>query len=92
MFIFLTFVDLLSCLADNRGLIEESKLSLLISNCVQIPRQLGELASFGGANIEPSVQSCLQQVCISYTLEFLRVKIFTSFGVTSNKLFLISAT
>ena len=82
MFIFLTFVDLLSCLADNRGLIEESKLSLLISNCVQIPRQLGELASFGGANIEPSVQSCLQQVCISFTLQFLRVKSLTPFSVT----------
>lgn len=63
-------VDLLSCLSDKQGLIEESKLSLLISNCVQIPRQLGELGSFGGANIEPSVQSCLEQV--QYKLIFSR--------------------
>jgi len=57
------FIDLLSCLADTKsGQINQTKLALLISICVQIPRQLGELASFGGANIDPSVQSCLEQV------------------------------
>lgn len=54
--------DLLSCLADSKtGQINESQLSLLLSNCILIPKQLGELSSFGGANIEPSVASCLEQ-------------------------------
>lgn len=27
----------------------------------QVPRQLGEVAAFGGSNIEPSVRSCFEQ-------------------------------
>lgn len=30
-----------------------------------MPRQLGEVAAFGGSNIEPSVRSCLEQAGIS---------------------------
>lgn len=29
---------------------------------LQIPRQLGEIAAFGGSNIEPSVRSCFSKV------------------------------
>ncbi|KAK5847635.1 hypothetical protein PBY51_016746 [Eleginops maclovinus] len=31
-----------------------------LHDSIQIPRQLGEVASFGGSNIEPSVRSCFQ--------------------------------
>jgi len=33
----------------------------LLHDCIQLPRQLGEVASFGGSNIEPSVRSCFQK-------------------------------
>ncbi|XP_062912108.1 utrophin-like isoform X7 [Mobula hypostoma] len=41
-------------------LCDQRSLSLLLHDAVQIPRQLGEVASFGGSNIEPSVRSCFQ--------------------------------
>ncbi|XP_030850665.1 dystrophin-like isoform X2 [Strongylocentrotus purpuratus] len=44
--------------ADKNGMIDQRGLGLLLHDCVQIPRQLGEVASFGGSNIEPSVRSC----------------------------------
>ena len=34
-------------------------LGRLLHDIMQIPKQLGEIASFGGSNIEPSVKSCL---------------------------------
>ena len=47
--------------ADNHHLYER-QLGLLLHDCIQIPRQLGEIAAFGGSNIEPSVRSCIQKV------------------------------
>ncbi|XP_026738868.1 dystrophin-like isoform X2 [Trichoplusia ni] len=44
-----------TCRADQR------KLGLLLHDCIQVPRQLGEVAAFGGSNIEPSVRSCFEQ-------------------------------
>lgn len=44
-----------SCMADQR------KLGLLLHDCIQVPRQLGEVAAFGGSNIEPSVRSCFEK-------------------------------
>lgn len=35
---------------------------------LQIPRQLGEIAAFGGSNIEPSVRSCFSKVGYLRTL------------------------
>lgn len=40
---------------------DQRKLGLLLHDCIQLPRQLGEVASFGGSNIEPSVRSCFQK-------------------------------
>ncbi len=34
------------------------QLGLLLHDAIQIPKVLGEAASFGGANVEPSVRSC----------------------------------
>nr|XP_045014209.1 utrophin isoform X3 [Jaculus jaculus]XP_045014210.1 utrophin isoform X3 [Jaculus jaculus] len=42
-------------------LCDQRQLGLLLHDAIQIPRQLGEVAAFGGSNIEPSVRSCFQQ-------------------------------
>ncbi|KAL0158855.1 hypothetical protein M9458_046931, partial [Cirrhinus mrigala] len=39
---------------------DQRQLGLLLHDAIQIPRQLGEVAAFGGSNIEPSVRSCFQ--------------------------------
>uniref|UniRef100_S4RI27 ZZ-type domain-containing protein n=1 Tax=Petromyzon marinus TaxID=7757 RepID=S4RI27_PETMA len=39
---------------------DQRQLGLLLQEAIQIPRQLGEVASFGGSNIEPSVRSCFK--------------------------------
>ncbi|CAL4058547.1 unnamed protein product, partial [Meganyctiphanes norvegica] len=45
-------------IADPNRMVDQRKLGLLLHDCVQVPRQLGEVAAFGGSNIEPSVRSC----------------------------------
>ncbi|KAJ8266515.1 hypothetical protein GJAV_G00131330 [Gymnothorax javanicus] len=42
------------------GLMDQRHLSLLLHEAVLIPRQLGEVAAFGGSNVEPSVSSCFR--------------------------------
>lgn len=44
---------------------DQRKLGLLLHDCIQVPRQLGEVAAFGGSNIEPSVRSCLERAGIT---------------------------
>ncbi|XP_060038717.1 dystrophin isoform X3 [Erinaceus europaeus] len=44
--------------ASSTGFCDQRRLGLLLHDSIQIPRQLGEVASFGGSNIEPSVRSC----------------------------------
>jgi hypothetical protein len=48
-------------IADPNRQVDQRKLGLLLHDCIQLPRQLGEVASFGGSNIEPSVRSCFQK-------------------------------
>ncbi|KAH9509038.1 hypothetical protein Btru_048865 [Bulinus truncatus] len=48
-------------IADTNAFADQRKLGLLLHDCMQIPRQLGEIASFGGSNIEPSVRSCFEK-------------------------------
>ncbi|KAL5009782.1 hypothetical protein ScPMuIL_012087 [Solemya velum] len=48
-------------IADQNGFTDQRKLGLLLHDCMQLPRQLGEVAAFGGSNIEPSVRSCFQK-------------------------------
>ncbi|XP_076298164.1 dystrophin, isoforms A/C/F/G/H isoform X11 [Lasioglossum baleicum] len=47
-------------IADPNRLVDQRKLGLLLHDCIQVPRQLGEVAAFGGSNIEPSVRSCFE--------------------------------
>ncbi|XP_076317501.1 dystrophin-like isoform X3 [Tachypleus tridentatus] len=55
------FRYLFRLIADVNGCADERKLGLLLHDCIQIPRLLGEVAAFGGSNIEPSVRSCFEK-------------------------------
>jgi len=55
------FLDLFRLIADPNRLVDQRKLGLLLHDCIQVPRQLGEVAAFGGSNIEPSVRSCFEK-------------------------------
>lgn len=45
----------------NKGKIaDERRFGLLIYDCLRLPRLLGEVAAFGGTNVEPSVRSCME--------------------------------
>ncbi|XP_030638885.1 dystrophin-related protein 2-like [Chanos chanos] len=46
------------CGADGRSDVDH--LRSLLQELIQIPRQLGEVAAFGGSNVEPSVTSCFR--------------------------------
>ncbi|XP_055596145.1 dystrophin, isoforms A/C/F/G/H isoform X3 [Uranotaenia lowii] len=48
-------------IADLDKKVDQRKLGLLLHDCIQVPRQLGEVAAFGGSNIEPSVRSCFER-------------------------------
>ncbi|XP_005109270.1 dystrophin isoform X10 [Aplysia californica] len=67
-------------IADTNAFSDQRKLGLLLHDCMQIPRQLGEIASFGGSNIEPSVRSCFEkangrpEIEASHFLEWLRLE------------------
>ncbi|XP_073795720.1 utrophin isoform X5 [Danio rerio] len=55
--------------ASAGGTCDQRQLGLLLHDAIQIPRQLGEVAAFGGSNIEPSVRSCFQHVTNKVELE-----------------------
>ena len=52
------YLQMYKLVAGVGGKMRPRQLGLLLFDCVQIPRVLGEIASFGGSNIEPSVRSC----------------------------------
>ncbi|RVE55785.1 hypothetical protein OJAV_G00229940 [Oryzias javanicus] len=56
------YKHLFSQVASAGGTCDQRQLGLLLHEAIQIPRQLGEVAAFGGSNIEPSVRSCFQHV------------------------------
>ncbi|CAL8356225.1 unnamed protein product [Merluccius merluccius] len=62
------------------GQTDQRHLSLLLHEAIQIPRQLGEVAAFGGSNVEPSVQSCLRMapgkpaIEVSHFLEWMSLE------------------
>ncbi|XP_072437733.1 utrophin-like isoform X5 [Chiloscyllium punctatum] len=66
--------------AESTDLCDQRSLSLLLHDAVQIPRQLGEVASFGGSNIEPSVRSCFQhgqnkpEIDVKHFVEWMRLE------------------
>ncbi|KAK9518268.1 hypothetical protein VZT92_023579 [Zoarces viviparus] len=62
------------------GLTDQRHLSLLLHEAIQIPRQLGEVAAFGGSNVEPSVRSCFRvapgkpSIEVSHFLEWMSLE------------------
>uniref|UniRef100_A0A671W658 Dystrophin related protein 2 n=1 Tax=Sparus aurata TaxID=8175 RepID=A0A671W658_SPAAU len=62
------------------GLTDQRHLSLLLHEAIQIPRQLGEVAAFGGSNVEPSVRSCFRvapgkpAIEVSHFLEWMSLE------------------
>lgn len=61
--------DLFRLIADPNQQVDQRKLGLLLHDVIQIPRQLGEVAAFGGSNIEPSVRSCFELAGQDTTIE-----------------------
>lgn len=59
---FVVVADLFRQVSGPGGLTDQRHLSLLLHEAIQIPRQLGEVAAFGGSNVEPSVRSCFRMV------------------------------
>ncbi len=51
------YLHLFKLVATNRRL-SPRQLGLLLFDSIQVPKVLGEVASFGGSNVEPSVRSC----------------------------------
>uniref|UniRef100_A0A8B9TRJ6 Dystrophin related protein 2 n=1 Tax=Anas platyrhynchos TaxID=8839 RepID=A0A8B9TRJ6_ANAPL len=52
--------DLFSQVANAGGLCDQRHLGVLLHEAIQVPRQLGEVAAFGGSNVEPSIRSCFR--------------------------------
>jgi len=48
-----------SVTAGTEQKLDQRRLGLLLYDLMMVPRYLGEVAQFGGTNIEPSVRSCL---------------------------------
>lgn len=57
-------LDLFSQVAGPDATCDQRQLGLLLHEAIQIPRQLGEVAAFGGSNVEPSVRSCFRFVSV----------------------------
>lgn len=62
-------------IADTEKKADQRKLGLLLHDCIQVPRQLGEVAAFGGSNIEPSVRSCFELAGVNANGELLETSI-----------------
>ncbi|NXI49390.1 DRP2 protein, partial [Chloroceryle aenea] len=54
------FQYLFSQVANTGGLCDQRHLGILLHEAIQVPRQLGEVAAFGGSNVEPSIHSCFR--------------------------------
>ncbi|KAM8965257.1 LOW QUALITY PROTEIN: dystrophin-related protein 2 [Sarcophilus harrisii] len=54
------FQYLFSQVATAGSQCDQRHLGVLLHEAIQVPRQLGEVAAFGGSNVEPSVRSCFR--------------------------------
>eukprot|EP00069_Balaena_mysticetus_P016745 bmy_10080T0 len=52
--------NLFSQVANSGSQCDQRHLGVLLHEAIQVPRQLGEVAAFGGSNVEPSVRSCFR--------------------------------
>ena len=87
--LFLT--DLFRLISDENGHADQHHIHQLLSAFMQIPCYLGEVAAFGGTDVDPSVYSCFQFVRVAGS--FWKMKIATNFvflASTTNLVFLTS--
>lgn len=63
---------------DENGSMDHKQLGLLLHDSLQIPRQLGEIAAFGGSNIEPSVRSCFSKTSAKETIDCAQFLVWLS--------------
>uniref|UniRef100_A0A8C8LPC0 Dystrophin related protein 2 n=1 Tax=Oncorhynchus tshawytscha TaxID=74940 RepID=A0A8C8LPC0_ONCTS len=62
------------------GCADQQHLNALLQEIIQIPWQLGEVAAFGGSNVEPSVASCFRMapgktsIQLSHFLEWMSLE------------------
>ena len=49
-------------IADSKGYADRQRVATLLGHMLQIPKLLGEIAAFGGSNLEPSIRSCFDTV------------------------------
>uniref|UniRef100_A0A672PPP9 Utrophin n=1 Tax=Sinocyclocheilus grahami TaxID=75366 RepID=A0A672PPP9_SINGR len=68
-FLFVSLSGLFNQVSSAGDTCDQRQLGLLLHDAIQIPRQLGEVAAFGGSNIEPSIRSCFQHVTNKVELE-----------------------
>jgi dystrophin len=72
--------DLYNLIADQKAYCNSRKLGLLLYEMIMIPKHLGEVAAFGGSNIEPSVRSCFEhannpsEINLQNFLEWLKLE------------------
>lgn len=64
--------DLFSQVANSGSQCDQRHLGVLLHEAIQVPRQLGEVAAFGGSNVEPSVRSCFRFVSMEVKSEVQR--------------------
>mgnify|MGYP003284604880 CR=1 FL=1 len=69
--------DLFRQVCGQGNLVDQRHLSLLLHEAIQIPRQLGEVAAFGGSNVEPSVRSCFRMVRLTHVCAHTDTHTFT---------------
>ncbi|XP_015765650.1 PREDICTED: dystrophin-like isoform X3 [Acropora digitifera] len=69
---------LFSLVTDENKLMDHKQLGLLLHDSLQIPRQLGEIAAFGGSNIEPSVRSCFSKAGKKQTIDCAQFLVWLS--------------
>ena len=48
-------------IADSKGLADKQAVGNLLKYMLEVPKSLGDVASFGGSNIEPSIRSCFEE-------------------------------
>lgn len=57
-------------MVDERDMCNGKKLGALLYQMIMITKQLGEVAAFGGSNVDPSVKSCFEYVINNYFKKF----------------------
>lgn len=87
---FCSAVVLFRTAADADSLLDPKRLSLILYDALQLPRFIGEIAAFGGSNVDPSVQSCflLVRLLLLLLLVLLLCILFVHYYTTTVDLFL----